>query len=90
MDTHKRLENPTPRGIFHAEVNYWAEKMGVQPTEVYIREMKNKWGSCSAGGRISFNSELLWQPPGFRRQIIQEELQVLKQQLEGREPPPGL
>jgi len=77
----ERLEHPTPKPIFLAEVNYWAEKLGVQPTEVHVRSMKNKWGSSTATGRVSFNSELLWQVPRFRKQVILEELERLKAQL---------
>ena len=90
MGNDGRLEAPTPKGIFHAEVNYWAEKMGVRPTEVYVRDMKDKWSSCSEGGRVSFNSELLWQPARFRKRIIREELEHLKLQLEKQEPTTGL
>jgi len=74
----KRLAHPTPKRIFLAEVNYWAEQLGVQPTEVRVRTMKNKWGSSTATGRVSFSSELLWQVPNFRKRIIVAELERLK------------
>ncbi len=77
----ERLDHPTPKPIFVAEVNYWAEKLRVQPTEVRVRVMKNKWSSSTAGGRVSFSSELLWQVPSLRKQVIVEELERLKTQL---------
>jgi predicted metal-dependent hydrolase len=77
----ERLDHPTAKPIFLAEVNCWAEKLGVQPTEVRVRAMKSKWGSSTASGRVSFNNELLWQVPSFRRQVIVEELERLKTKL---------
>ena len=45
-----------------------------------IRNMKNKWGSCSTNGRLTFNSELLYQSAEFRRRVIVEELLHLRVQ----------
>ena len=30
-----------------AEVAAWAKRIGVQPRELHIRQMRRKWGSCS-------------------------------------------
>jgi hypothetical protein len=81
----RQLEHPTPKNIFLAEVNYWARKIGVEPKEIRVRKLTNKWGSRSAHGRVSFNSELLWQPPSFRKQEIVAQLLRLKVPGEGDE-----
>jgi predicted metal-dependent hydrolase len=73
-----QLERPASKNIFLAEVNYWAGKIGVEPTEVRVRKLRDKWGSCSAGGRVSFNNKLLWQAPRFRKRVIIEQLLLLK------------
>lgn len=44
---------------FKQEVFNWAEDIGVQPKEVHIRKMTNKWASCSLKGRLTFSYALL-------------------------------
>ncbi|AGC68508.1 metal-dependent hydrolase-like protein [Thermoclostridium stercorarium subsp. stercorarium DSM 8532] len=40
--------------------------------------MKRKWASCSQTGRLTFDTELLRQPAGFRAEVIVHELLHLK------------
>ena len=70
----KPLEEAVPRDVFHAEVEAWAKRIGVQPKVVHVRPMKRKWGSCSTAGRVSFDTELLRQHAEFRKRVIAEEL----------------
>ena len=56
----------------------WAKRLRVQPKEVHIRPMKQKWESCSTTGRLSFDTSLLRQPAEFRRRVIVEELLHLR------------
>ena len=72
------LEEVVSRDLFKAEVQAWAQRMGVEPKEVHIRPMTRKWGSCSTAGRLTFNEELLGEAPEFRRRVIVEELLHLK------------
>ena len=44
---------------FKGRVLEWAEKLGVKATGLYVRPMRRKWASCSTGGTLSFNEELL-------------------------------
>lgn len=69
---------------FRAEVDAWARKIGVTPAEVRLRPMKRKWASCSTAGRLTFNLELLVQPPAFRGEAIVHELLHLKVPNHGR------
>ena len=77
-DTWVPLEEAVSRDLFKAEVQAWAQRMGVEPKEVHIRPMTRKWGSCSTTGRLTFNEELLGESPEFRRRVIVEELLHLK------------
>jgi len=68
------LEERIPRAVFISEVEAWAKRIGVEPKEIHLRKMKNKWASCSSKGRMTFNSELLQEPADFRKEVIVHEL----------------
>ena len=72
------LEESIPQEIFKAEVRAWAERIGVEPEVVTLRPMKHKWASCSNKGNLTFDTDLLRQSAGFRRQAIVHELLHLK------------
>lgn len=72
------LEQAVPLDLFRAEVEAWAQRIGVTPREIRIRPMKRKWGSCSSQGRLTFDADLLRQPADFRREVIVHELLHLK------------
>jgi len=63
---------------FKLEVERWADRIGVEPVEIHLREMTHKWGSCSASGRLTFNVELLSEPSETRVAAIVHELLHLK------------
>ena len=63
---------------FKRQVIKWADKIGVEPKEIQIRKMKNKWASCSSKGRLTFSHDLLFQPEEFRDEVIVHELLHLK------------
>jgi predicted metal-dependent hydrolase len=44
---------------FKKRVYYWAEKLDVNVVWLGVRAMRNKWASCSTGGHLNFNTELL-------------------------------
>lgn len=72
------LEEIVPPQIFKAEVMAWAKRIGVEPREIRLRPLKNKWASCSSNGRLTFNTQLLSQPARFRAEAIVHELLHLK------------
>ena len=45
--------------MFKARVFDWADKLDVEIHSLAIRPMRNKWASCSTGGNLNFNDELL-------------------------------
>ncbi|MCI0462290.1 MAG: M48 family metallopeptidase [Gemmataceae bacterium] len=77
-DEWQPLEATVPKEVLKAEVTAWAQRLGVEPKQLHIRAMKNKWGSCSTAGRVTLDTELLTQPADFRNQVIVHELLHLK------------
>lgn len=63
---------------FKNEVFSWAEEIGVIPKEVHVREMKNKWASCSSRGRLTFSYALLNRSEEERAYAIVHELLHLR------------
>lgn len=64
--------------IFKEKVEKWADEIGVTPKEVHIREMKNKWASCSTKGRLTFARDLLDKPEEKQKEVIIHELLHLR------------
>ncbi|MCL4373207.1 M48 family metallopeptidase [Candidatus Parvarchaeota archaeon] len=63
---------------FIKEVTELSQKVGASFKEIQIRTMKNKWGSCSHSGRVTFNSRILSESDERRKYIILHELLHLK------------
>lgn len=65
---------------FKKYVYSWAERINVanKISSIHIRSMKNKIASCSAKGRITFDSSILKLPPEELNQIIAHELLHLR------------
>jgi len=51
-----------------------ASKIGIVCTEFSIRQMTSRWGSCSKGGRITLNTDLIQAPRECIDYIILHEL----------------
>ncbi len=63
---------------FKKDVWKYAEKIKVNPKEIHLRKMKNKWASCSSRGRITFDMEILTLSKKRRDEIIVHELLHLR------------
>ena len=46
------------------EVGYQAERMGLSPKRIFVRDQPTRWGSCSTTGALSFSWRLIL-APGF-------------------------
>jgi len=68
------LEEAVPAVVFTSEVLAWARRIGVEPKEIHIRPMKQKWASCSQSGRLTFDTGLLRQSADFMAKVIVHEL----------------
>lgn len=53
------MADATRKRAFKDRVRQWAERLDVQVVQLSVRPMSRKWASCSANGRLNFNSELL-------------------------------
>lgn len=64
--------------MFKADVCRWAEQIGVESKEIHLRPTKRKWASASSAGRVTFDTDLLTEPPEKRAEVIVHELVHLK------------
>ena len=63
------------RGRVPALLEKWEPKLGVQASEVRIKKMKTRWGTCnSEAGRIWLNLELAKKPLPCTEYIVVHEL----------------
>ncbi|MGF1678277.1 MAG: M48 family metallopeptidase [Candidatus Methylacidiphilales bacterium] len=54
-----------------------AQRHGLSPTAVTVRNQSSRWGSCSQAGRLSLNWRLVQLPPAVRDYVILHELMHL-------------
>lgn len=50
------------------------ENMNVSPKGIYIKQMENRWGSCTRSGKIILNSELIKAPHPCIEYVITHEM----------------
>lgn len=50
------------------------KKYKVEPTGIYIQEMKQRWGSCTPNGKIILNTELVKAPKSCIEYVVVHEL----------------
>jgi len=55
-------------------VNYYAPKVGVMPSGVSVRELGNRWASCSPNGNLAFHWKCLMAPQTIIDYIVVHEL----------------
>jgi predicted metal-dependent hydrolase len=55
-------------------VEYYAPKIGVTPGFVDVRELGNRWASCSPGGRLAFHWKCMMAPQTIVDYIVAHEL----------------
>jgi predicted metal-dependent hydrolase len=73
MPTHDN-----PRKIIRGRVEYWAQRLSVQPRLVRVQRMTRKWGSCSTSGIVTLAADLADQDSGFQDFVIAHELLHLR------------
>ena len=53
---------------------HWASRLGVALKTITLRQMRTKWASISAGGRLTLNTDLLALPADLGELVIVHEL----------------
>lgn len=73
-----RLLKEESRERLEASVQLWAQKMGVSPGDVRIKDTSSRWGSCSRKGNLNFSWRLLLAPPAAMEYVVVHELAHLR------------
>ena len=68
------MDQANAKQEFKAKVYEWADKLDVSVNWLGVREMKNKWASCSTNGNLNFNAELLTFDDELQNYVIVHEL----------------
>lgn len=55
-------------------VSYFAPKVGIVARKVDVREMGNRWASCSSSGNLAFHWKCMMSPPRIIDYIVVHEL----------------
>lgn len=66
----------TTKGLirFSEKVEYYAPKVGVNPSSIYVGDIGYKWGSCNKNGKLSFHWKAMMAKPSVIDYIIVHEL----------------
>ncbi|MFN8507673.1 MAG: SprT family zinc-dependent metalloprotease [Dehalococcoidia bacterium] len=64
--------------LIPATVAAWAERMGVTPRVVLVRDQRRRWGSCAADGTLRLNWRLVLLPPRAVDYVAVHELAHLR------------
>ena len=56
------------------KTSIYAEQMGVQPTQIKVKEYKSRWGSCNTRGEISYNWKIIMTPHRIVDYVVIHEL----------------
>lgn len=62
------------RGRIAARVGYYSPKVGVKPAAVDVRELGNRWASCSPTAKLNFHWKCMMAPQTIIDYIVVHEL----------------
>jgi predicted metal-dependent hydrolase len=57
-----------------SRINYFAPKVGVKVNDMGVRELGNRWASCSPGGNLAFHWKCMMAPQTIIDYIVVHEL----------------
>lgn len=61
----------------------FARRLGARPTGISVRDTTSRWGSCSAGGKLSFCWRLILAPPAILDYVAAHEVAHLREMNHG-------
>ena len=70
MDWYARYGRPW----IERRVALYAERIGVQPGPLKVRDLGYRWGSCAPGGTLNFNWRTICLPPRAVEYVVAHEL----------------
>lgn len=80
-----RMSTRKERGKFlRNRVEYWSERLKVEPQLIRVQRMTRKWGSCSISGIVTLAEDLADQDTDFQDYVIVHELLHLRVPDHGR------
>jgi len=82
--TGKGTRGIRDKETFKAVVRDWSARLKVEPSQVRMQKMRNKWASCSTQKCVSFSEDLLKEPQAFQDYVIVHELLHLRVPNHGR------
>lgn len=59
---------------FQERLKIYAKKIGISVSTIVLRDMKTKWGSCTAKGKITLNWRLIHAPTRIIDYVVTHEL----------------
>ncbi len=62
-----------------ARVAHFAPLVGAEPARITVRDMRSRWGSCTAMGRVSFSWAIVALPPAIADYVVVHELAHLRE-----------
>jgi len=65
--------------LIKSRVAYWAARLGLGYSRVFIKEQRSRWGSCSSAGNLNFNWRLAAAPPEVLDYVVIHELCHLRE-----------
>ncbi len=60
--------------ILSYKTSLWANRIEVNPEQIYIKDQKTRWGSCSSCGNIHYNWRIIMAPPEVVDYLVIHEL----------------
>lgn len=66
------------RAEFSQQAREMAAAEGLTLRKVTVRDTQSRWGSCSAGGNLSFSWRLIMAPPAILRYLVAHEVAHLR------------
>jgi predicted metal-dependent hydrolase len=63
-----------PSDWLRRRVEGWAQRMGVQPTDIEVRDLGFRWGACGKAGVVNFHWATTLLPAGVVDYVVVHKL----------------